>query len=45
MHSNGFSDDQAIADQLPDCLSGIRILDFIAFGGVKPDLALAAAND
>ena len=45
MHGNWLSDDEAIADQLSDGLSGVCILDFAALGGVEPDLALTTAND
>ena len=45
MHGNWLSDDEAITDQLSDCLSGVRILDLVALGGIKPDLALTTADD
>lgn len=45
MHGNRLSDNEAIADQLSHGLSGVRILDFAALGGIEPDLALTTADD
>lgn len=45
MHGNWLSDDEAIANQFSDRLSGIRILDLVALGGIKPNLALTTADD
>jgi len=45
VNSNGLADDQSIADQFSDGLSGIGVGDLVDFVRIKPDLALAAAND
>jgi hypothetical protein len=45
VHGDGLADDESIADQFPDRLSGIRVGDFVDFIGIEPDLALAAADD
>jgi hypothetical protein len=44
VHSDGLADDEAIADEFADCLTGIGVGDFVHFVGVEPDLALAAAD-
>ena len=45
MHCNLLLNDEAIGNELADCLAGVGVGDFIHFVGVEPDLALAAAND
>jgi hypothetical protein len=45
VHGDGLADDEAIADQLSDSLSGIGVGDFVDFIGIEPDLAFAAADD
>ncbi len=45
VHRNLFADDEAIGDELADCLAGVGIGDFADFVGVEPDLALSAAYD
>jgi hypothetical protein len=45
VNSNRLANDQSIANQFSDCLSGIGVGDLIDFIGIEPDLALAAAND
>jgi hypothetical protein len=44
MHGDRFADDEAIADQFTDGLTGIGVGDFVDFIRVEPDLALATAN-
>lgn len=44
VHGDRFADDEAIADQFTDGLTGIGVGDFVDFIRVEPDLALAAAN-
>lgn len=44
VHSNGFADDEAIADEFSDCLTGIGVGDFVDFVGIEPDLAFPAAD-
>ena len=44
VHGDGFADDEAIADQLADCLTGIGIGDLVGLVRVEPDLAFAAAD-
>jgi hypothetical protein len=45
VHGHGLADDETIADELADCLSGVGVGDLVDFIGVEPDLALAAADD
>ena len=45
MHGNGLADDETIADQFSDCLSGVCIGDFVDLVGIEPNLAFAAANN
>jgi hypothetical protein len=45
VHDHGFADDEAIVDELSDCLAGVRVADLAHFVWVQPDLALAAAED
>lgn len=45
VHGDRLADDEAIADQLSDCLTRIGIGDFADFVGVEPDLAFATADD
>jgi len=45
VHGNRLADDEAIADELADGLAGIGVRDLVDFVGVKPDLALATADD
>jgi len=45
VHGDGLSDDEAICDELSDGLAGVSIRDFAGLIGIKPDLALSAAND
>lgn len=44
MHGNGLADDEAIADELTDGLTGVGVGDLIHLIGVEPNLALAAAH-
>lgn len=44
MHRHGLADDQAIGDELADCLARVGVGDFVDFVGVEPDLAFAAAG-
>ena len=44
VHGDGFTDDEAIANEFADRLAGIGIGDFVDFVGVQPDFALATAN-
>ena len=45
MHGDLFADDEAIGNELADGLAGVGVGDFADFVGVKPDLALSAADD
>lgn len=44
VHGDWFADDEAIADELADGLSGIGVGDLIDFIRVEPDLTLATTN-
>lgn len=44
VHGNGLADDEAIADELTDGLTGVGVGDLIHLIGVEPNLALAAAH-
>jgi hypothetical protein len=45
VHGDGLADDEAILNELPDSLAGVGVGDFVDLVGVKPDLALSAANN
>lgn len=45
VHGDGLLDDKAIGDKLADGLAGVGVGDLVDLIGVKPDLALAAADD
>jgi hypothetical protein len=45
VHGDGLADDESIADQLSDRLTGVGIGDFVDLAGIEPDLALATADD
>jgi hypothetical protein len=45
VHGDGLADDEAIADELADGLTGVGVRDLADLVGVEPDLALAAPND
>ena len=42
VNSNGLADDQSIADQFSDGLSGIGVGDLVDFVRIKPNFAFAA---
>ena len=44
MHGDRLADDQAIADEFADGLTGVGVGDLGDLIGVKPNLALATAN-
>lgn len=44
VHGDGLADDEAIADQLANGLTGVGVGDFAHLIRVEPDLALAAAD-
>lgn len=44
VHSDGLLDDETIADELADGLTGVGVGDFVDLVGVEPDLALSAAD-
>lgn len=44
VHGDGLADDEAIADELADGLTGVGVGDLIHLIGVEPNLALAAAD-
>ena len=44
VHGDGLADDEAILDELADGLAGVCVGDFADLVGVKPDLALSAAD-
>lgn len=43
VHSHRFSDDEAIGDELADCLTRVGIADLIDFIGIEPDLSFTAS--
>jgi hypothetical protein len=43
VHGHRLADDEAIADQLSDGLTGVGVGDFVHFVGIEPDLALATS--
>lgn len=45
MHGDGLADDEAILDELADGLAGVGVGNLADLVGVKPDLALAAADN
>ena len=45
MHSNGFADDEAICNELSDCLTGVGVRDLAGLVRIEPDLTFAAANN
>ena len=45
MHGDGLADDEAIADELADGLTGVGVRDLVHLVGIEPDLVLAAADD
>lgn len=45
VHSDLLPDDKAIGHKLANGLARVCIGDFVDFVGIKPDLALTAAND
>lgn len=45
MHGDGLADDEAIADEFADGLTGVGVGDLADLVGVQPDLAFTAAND
>lgn len=45
VHRNRLADNEAIGNELADCLTGVGIGDFVNLVRVEPDLALAAAGD
>lgn len=45
VHGDGLADDEAIADELADGLTGVGVGDFVDLVGIEPDLVLAAADD
>jgi hypothetical protein len=44
VHGDGLADDEAIADQLADSLTGVGVGDFVHLIRIEPHLALAAAD-
>ena len=45
MHGDGLADNEAIADELADGLTGVGVGDLVHLVGIEPDLVLAAADD
>jgi hypothetical protein len=45
VHGDWLADDEAISHELSDGLAGVGIADFAGLVGIKPDLALSAADD
>lgn len=45
MHRHGLSNDEAIGNELSDCLARVGVGDLALLIGIQPDLALAAADD
>jgi len=45
VHGDGLADDEAILDELADGLAGVGVGNLADLVGVKPDLALAAADN
>lgn len=44
MHGHGLADDETIADELADGLTGVGVRDLVHLVRVEPNLALAAAH-
>lgn len=44
MHCDRLADDETIADELTDGLTGVGVGDLVDLVGVEPDLALTTAN-
>ena len=44
VHSNRLADDETIADEFADGLSGVGVGDFVDFVRVEPDFAFAASD-
>lgn len=44
VHGDGFADDEAIGDELANCLAGVGIGDLVDFVGVEPDFAFATVR-
>jgi hypothetical protein len=44
VHGDGLADDEAILDELADGLAGVGVGNLADLVGVKPDLALSAAD-
>lgn len=44
MHGDGLADDESITDELADGLARVGGRDLVDLAGVKPDLALTAAD-
>ena len=45
VHGDGLADNEAIADELADGLTGVGVGDLVHLVGIEPDLVLAAADD
>jgi hypothetical protein len=45
VHGDGLADDEAILNELADSLAGVGVGNLADLVGVKPDLALAAADN
>jgi hypothetical protein len=45
VHGNGLANNEAIANELADGLTGVGVRDFVDFVGIEPDLALSATDD
>lgn len=45
MHSYGLADDEAIADEFSDGLTGVGVGNLVNLIGVEPNLALSASDD
>jgi hypothetical protein len=45
VHGDRLSDDKAICNELSDGLTGVGVGDLAGLVGIKPDLALSAADD
>lgn len=45
VHGDGLADDEAILDELADGLAGVGVGNLADLVGVKPNLALAAADN
>lgn len=45
VHRDRLADDEAIGNELADCLTGVGVGDLVDFVGVEPDFAFAASDD